>query len=215
MNAHMNRPDWDYWQNIPSVLLVDACGLAAGIDLPRYRSMEKLFQRQLSACDDGCGKEYRQQLMSRYHSFLDANEPQIIKVGKIRQLAEENFTEMGGELEMFGIDRLTGHPRVKLAVFGAWAKSVDIELPDEFPPTFSAIPETNSSVIPRDSIQHTTIQPLWEEYAQKNGKDERAFFNFLRKTTPAGIEASENSDELIVEGKRVDFDSFRHWKVFK
>ncbi len=70
----------------------------------------------------------------------------------------------------------------------------------------------------RDSVAHSTIQKYWQQFRSIEGvhASPKEFFNYLRKTTLAGIENVPGSSvEIKIEGKVVGWDSFRHWKVFK
>lgn len=80
--------------------------------------------------------------------------------------------------------------------------------------SFRASKETGSTIVmERENVQSETIARCLKDFIAEKGRkpSKKEFWFYLKKGDHYGVSFKE--DELEIEGKRIDYDAFRHRKV--
>jgi hypothetical protein len=126
--------DWEYWNQIPQVMVAEAVALSSGLE-PRiwiYENGKPLDVYRVS---------HRAYSDSRFVPLVGDNEAIALlmqfyeRLNPLVEIAAGNLIENGGELKARSYLWRDGGiaSRVSVSAFGAWAKSKGWDLPDEFP----------------------------------------------------------------------------------
>ena len=115
------KANWLKWAYIPTVTIEEACFLSMGLEPDKGRKFDDL----IAISEGKRPKEYGDQATAK-------------ELKRRLDIAHANLPNNGGNIPVFGFRKcnwMAGgtEPTVKLSEFGAWAKSIVWELPEEFP----------------------------------------------------------------------------------
>ena len=151
-NSSKAKIDWDKWGKMKTILLHDACGLLAGIDLLSQRAILKFYNDEIIKSDSNNLR--LDHWNKRLDDNIDSNLDEMFKLEKILSVVQNHINAksfINIDFEKVNENKLKAYnievvkipegkdfaliPSVKLAEFGSWAKKADYELPPEFPTT--------------------------------------------------------------------------------
>ncbi len=208
--------DWFKWAKIKTIILDDACGLLAGIDLSAHRWIRNHWEEQASLYKDHDDRPDRG-YMDSWRKELDDNVEEIIIKQKImevvqnhiqndcfipmelKEISEQEFKK-NHPFDEIPEGEKAGYWVVNLAEFGTWAKSAGFDLPAEFPVTESKTNEYESNSAD-EAIDSSLLPKFFDTSGLINGRffyESRLTNGRLDGNELRECSANEYLDKLVI-----------------